>query len=1438
MDSKKVILLCLGFVLFISMSLAGTWKGEGIGTQSSPYTIDSCSNLDNLLSLENSDLMNAYYELASDIDCFNTSISPIGGSSNPFNGNFDGNGYAIVGLNISKPYEENVGLFGYIGSSGVVKNLHVTDSTVIGGNNVGGIAGFLASGGRLINCSFESGNVSGIIHGVEVNVSKNDTIDEIPSVEISVTYLSNKQLCENQNSKDYKVYKYDGSSKSCLKCDDGIFDKDGICRINNSEACIANGGTWQIDDVCYDRSSNFDGVKYENGVWSYDNADLCVGDGFVWIDNECYDGANYYGIMTERTCRESNKYYTTIWQQDGKCWSQIGSVAEVEFSYMDGLPSFSKSGTCNDNLDCSSKETCINGICGTVLGKTCTTSSDCGESQFCNTPQDQNQAFCVKYNASLLSTEDACLIKNYNNYNIYRYDVFSDKCFQCHNGERDSSGICRYNNSEDCIANGHQWQVDGECYLIGEDFSELYYNTTSNSWQLNEKGCSNKNFDWKEDACYYFSESTCDGVYFSSGQCFEKGSDDYIAFYENEYTIEDYIEEFGGCVDSEGWHHSDGNCGEPVVIDDSSYDDDYEEVSSSTDNNGVTTIVSKNYASGYEACMGDEECLKHYEQGGTIEVIAPVLLPLIPFVSASQLDVPDVSGNNIGGLVGKSHGIIDSCFVSDTYIQPILTNSEYFGGLVGYVVSSTITNSYVRNSNVGISGSKKNGKGTTYVGGFAGYVENGEITNCYSALNTINGRTYVGGFIGVNSAVIKNSFTKENVLNIAGLNYDSSVEGCFTSWNKNNNLDLVYSQSICGTEYKEECDYNSCRAWGKSCKCGSFWCARQKPKCWDSSLSINAFTNLNSNVNGITDIGSTKVTGTGISRSGLFKEWDLGGVWKLVDSDYPKLTWSENNKNSTIYSLRKKICEGKYQCGRIEEYGINCGTCSSNLYTCENNRCTSSNIIDIKTNIIQPRINCVSELNPILKYGIYDSKLLKNISFTKGTLNKNLDMSNLIYSVSFDSSNDMRSGVFGEYGDNNNGIWNENGIYGGALKFVANNKSNFNTKVKNFVDNSFSFGGWIKTNEEHEIDGNSLDGTLGVAGQKYAVWPDHHGDTGAGLGLSVGTNGISVYGHGTNYMPALLTYNADIGNDWNHIMVVCDSNKIMLYLNGHNVKNSSKISKTLYSPTIIGGGSYGYFNGFIDEFKIFNESLDSSEIEFLYESNVRPGNINTNDYWEFETRLADSEKYEYKLDVCSLAGSCISSGKQSIMVGNCDVNVLINEISSIEENMWKYNITNIGKVDVTDLTLNVNTDEFQLIIEPSNFINNESRTIEDSIILEKGQSQNITVMFNPKDDTILDMVPTLMDDGRIYLSKNVELTFGFNNQNNYETKQITLKYYLSCNESNKDTIYTLNGDKYTCICNKFCKEGEYCPCVTSPKIGELYKIINGIASVVFNVTRF
>jgi hypothetical protein len=84
---------------------------------------------------------------------------PIGTEFSSFTGWFDGQGYNISGLFINCTDRNYVGLFGYVGRSGVIENINVLNVTVAGNEFVGGLVG--RNDGTVTINSSSSGRVTG-----------------------------------------------------------------------------------------------------------------------------------------------------------------------------------------------------------------------------------------------------------------------------------------------------------------------------------------------------------------------------------------------------------------------------------------------------------------------------------------------------------------------------------------------------------------------------------------------------------------------------------------------------------------------------------------------------------------------------------------------------------------------------------------------------------------------------------------------------------------------------------------------------------------------------------------------------------------------------------------------------------------------------------------------------------------------------------------------------------------------------------------------------------------------------------------------------------------------------------------------------------------------------------------------------------------------------
>lgn len=98
--------------------------------------------------------------------------TPIGTSSALFRGTFDGQGNTISGMRIYKtstPANLNLGLFGYVGEGGTVKNINLSDVRISGYNRLGGVVGTnilgTVSGCRIANAFIDGKDSMGGIVG-------------------------------------------------------------------------------------------------------------------------------------------------------------------------------------------------------------------------------------------------------------------------------------------------------------------------------------------------------------------------------------------------------------------------------------------------------------------------------------------------------------------------------------------------------------------------------------------------------------------------------------------------------------------------------------------------------------------------------------------------------------------------------------------------------------------------------------------------------------------------------------------------------------------------------------------------------------------------------------------------------------------------------------------------------------------------------------------------------------------------------------------------------------------------------------------------------------------------------------------------------------------------------------------------------------------------
>jgi flagellin-like protein len=138
----------------------GTVTYNGSGTLSDPYNITN----DHELQCMRSDL-SSNYQLTRHIDASLTDqwnsgsgFQPIGtGFSNGYSGSFNGQGYEIRNITIDRDSTKFIGVFGYTDAGSEIKNVGVTNATVIGQTHVGILLGYGYQ--TVVNNTYSTGSI-------------------------------------------------------------------------------------------------------------------------------------------------------------------------------------------------------------------------------------------------------------------------------------------------------------------------------------------------------------------------------------------------------------------------------------------------------------------------------------------------------------------------------------------------------------------------------------------------------------------------------------------------------------------------------------------------------------------------------------------------------------------------------------------------------------------------------------------------------------------------------------------------------------------------------------------------------------------------------------------------------------------------------------------------------------------------------------------------------------------------------------------------------------------------------------------------------------------------------------------------------------------------------------------------------------------------------
>lgn len=113
------------------------------------YTVTTADGLKAVADIANNGSLDINITLDKDIT-LTGEWTPIGSRNSPYTGTFDGGGHILSGLTIDQSETTYVGLIGYIGGGGTVKNLTLADVDITADSYVGAVAG--RNDGIIENC--------------------------------------------------------------------------------------------------------------------------------------------------------------------------------------------------------------------------------------------------------------------------------------------------------------------------------------------------------------------------------------------------------------------------------------------------------------------------------------------------------------------------------------------------------------------------------------------------------------------------------------------------------------------------------------------------------------------------------------------------------------------------------------------------------------------------------------------------------------------------------------------------------------------------------------------------------------------------------------------------------------------------------------------------------------------------------------------------------------------------------------------------------------------------------------------------------------------------------------------------------------------------------------------------------------------------------------
>ncbi|MFA5105952.1 MAG: LamG-like jellyroll fold domain-containing protein [Candidatus Micrarchaeia archaeon] len=323
------------------------------------------------------------------------------------------------------------------------------------------------------------------------------------------------------------------------------------------------------------------------------------------------------------------------------------------------------------------------------------------------------------------------------------------------------------------------------------------------------------------------------------------------------------------------------------------------------------------------------------------------------------------------------------------------------------------------------------------------------------------------------------------------------------------------------------------------------------------------------------------------------------------------------------------------------------------------------------------------------------------------TLNRNNAKSITTYFDNFIVNKGELAGIdSGARGNNITGLYNAAsgpGEFGSGLYLDGN--SQYVNASDMFYSNKFTVSAWVKPTAQC-----AAATTCGILGKRLSPQNEWR------FTLNAGLPALAGWDSGQNVIFNTQASTAVPAGTWSHVVAVLNATNVSIYVNGA-LSNTGPVSGTLAdtaSPVQIGTDSMvagRFFNGTIDEVRIYNRSFSSEEVRQLYYSNLKKINSTS---WEFDTNLTNLSDgtYAYGAYAADIAGYSDTTGMVSVRLS---YNPVVSNYGGATTDFTA--LADLG--NVTNLTLE-KPGKGRIRFPPTHGVNTVSQDYDSNVVIGSG----------------------------------------------------------------------------------------------------------------------